>query len=211
MPTNAQLGFHFDASKCSGCKTCHVICKSKFDAALTQTTRRVYEYVGGEAVINQDSTITNNVFAYYVSVGCNHCSEPVCVKACPTGACHKQQTNGLVKIDADICIGCASCSRACPYDAPQMDPLRKVMTKCDGCEEEWNRGELPRCVQGCPQRVLDYGPVDELSARHPNAERANIAPLPGPEITHPNLLITRIPLHKNSGSRAGTIENPTEV
>ena len=211
MPARNQLGFHFDAKKCSGCKTCDVICKSKFDAVPTQTTRRVYEYVGGEAFVNEDNTVTNNVFAYYVSVGCNHCSEPACVQACPTGACHKQQTNGLVKIDSDVCIGCGSCSRACPYDAPQLDPNRGVMTKCDGCEEEWNRGELPRCVQGCPQRVLDFGPIEELAARYPQADVADIAPLANPSITNPSLLITRIPLHKNSGSNSGSVENPKEV
>lgn len=211
MADSFQLGFHFDSSKCNGCKACDINCKSKFDALPTQVTRRVYEYVGGSCTKGNDDTILSSVFGYYVSIGCNHCSEPVCVKACPTGACHKQNSNGLVKIESNLCIGCGSCSRACPYDAPQMDPIRKVMIKCDGCEEEVSRGEKPRCVAGCPQRALDFGIMDDLKAKYPNATRGNIAPLPEPSITMPSLLITKSRVSRGTGSHDGDIVNIIEV
>ncbi|MCH7425061.1 MULTISPECIES: DMSO/selenate family reductase complex B subunit [Shewanella] len=211
MADITQLGFHFDSGKCSGCKACQIICKSKFDAEITQNNRRVYEYVGGTTIQNNDKTIKSNVFAYYVSIGCNHCSEPVCVKACPTGACNKQKGNGLVKIDPNICIGCGSCSRACPYDAPQLDPVRRIMTKCDGCEDEVRKGELPRCVAGCPQRALDFGTMNELKDKYPNATRGDIAPLPNPSITNPSLLVTQNKHARSSGSYDGKIENKSEV
>ena len=46
-----------------------------------------------------------NVFAYYVSLSCNHCENPVCAEACPTQAMHKDE-NGIVSVDPDRCVGC---------------------------------------------------------------------------------------------------------
>lgn len=211
MSNNVQYAFHFDQSKCNGCKACHVICKSKFDAEEGRIPRRVYEYVGGSCSQDANGVMRNNVFAYYTSVGCNHCSEPVCVKACPTGAMHKRKSDGLVHVDAGVCIGCESCARACPYDAPQIDRTRKVMTKCTGCPEQLAKGKKPLCVAGCTQRALDFGTVEEIQARYPSAERANVAPLPAPNVTTPNLFITKSRISRPSGSTEGKVENWQEV
>lgn len=212
MDNNKQYGFHFDASRCTGCKTCQTICKEKHQKHDQISVRRVYEYVGGSVEDLGDGTFANNsVFAYFSSISCNHCSEPVCVKACPTSACHKERSTGLVKIDASICIGCGSCARACPYDAPQLDQARKVMIKCDGCADKLAEGELPRCVFGCPQRALDFGEIEELRRKYPDAKIANVAPLPSSSITKPNLLITEAKSSRPSGSKEGFVSNFAEV
>ncbi|WP_153916697.1 DMSO/selenate family reductase complex B subunit [Shewanella sp. TC10] len=211
MTTSKKYGFYFDAEKCSGCKTCQVICKDKFQANPGVSPRRVYEYAGGDVIALGDGTFKNNVFAYYTSVGCNHCDEPVCVKACPTGACFKEKETGLVSIEQSLCIGCSSCAQACPYDAPQLDTSRKVMVKCDGCYEEVKQGKPPLCVQGCTQRAMDFGDMDELMSKYPNAQRANFAPLPQESITTPNLLINPCNQARPSGSSDGAINNWNEV
>jgi len=51
-----------------------------------------------------------------VPVGCQHCDEPACLDVCPTTAT-KKRADGIVTIDYDICIGCAYCAVACPYQA----------------------------------------------------------------------------------------------
>ncbi|ABV35919.1 4Fe-4S ferredoxin, iron-sulfur binding domain protein [Shewanella sediminis HAW-EB3] len=211
MTNNTQYGFHYDASKCNGCKGCHIICKSRFDGEDGVIPRRVYEYVGGGYADNNDGTVTSNTFAYYTSISCNHCSEPVCVKACPTGAMHKRSKDGLVHVSSDLCIGCSSCAKACPYDAPQLDPVKKVMVKCDGCFELIAEGRKPLCVEGCPQRALDFGLIEDLKAKYPGSSIANVAPLPQASITSPNLLISTNRLSRPSGSSEGKIENLTEV
>ncbi|GGY98575.1 MULTISPECIES: DMSO/selenate family reductase complex B subunit [Shewanella] len=208
MP-DKQYGFYFDTKKCNGCKACHIACKDKFDAAVDVKPRRVYEYSGGTFVEGANNTVTCNVFTYYMSVGCNHCSEPVCTKACPTGAMHKRNSDGFVKVEESLCIGCGSCARACPYDAPQLDNDRKVMVKCDGCYERVAQGLKPLCVAGCTQRALDFGLIEELRQKY-GTER-DIAPLPPSNITNPNIIIGTADFTRPSGSTDGAITNPTEV
>ncbi|MCH1924196.1 dimethylsulfoxide reductase subunit B [Shewanella sp. C32] len=211
MNTKIQYGFYFDATRCTGCKTCQVTCKDRKDLPVGINWRRVYEFAGGQWTQNGDGTVNQNVYAYYSSIGCNHCSEPACTKACPTGAMHKRREDGLVHVDAKVCIGCGSCARACPYDAPQIDNDKGVMTKCDGCYERLAQGLLPTCVEACPQRALDFAPIEQLRAKYPDAIEPNIAPLPSTEITHPNLIIKANRHAKPTGDKSGQILNWAEV
>ncbi|GGI87256.1 DMSO/selenate family reductase complex B subunit [Shewanella gelidii] len=211
MSNNVQYGFYVDASKCTGCKTCQIACKDRKDLPVGVNWRRVYEYGGGQWTENGDGSINQDVFAYYKSIGCNHCNEPVCVKACPTGAMHKRKEDGLVHIASELCIGCESCARACPYDAPQIDSARKVMTKCDGCFERLAEGMKPSCVESCPMRAIDFGTMDELQAKYPDAVAPNIAPLPVSSITSPNLLVKPNRHARPSGDSDGMVLNWAEV
>ncbi|QIZ78032.1 DMSO/selenate family reductase complex B subunit [Ferrimonas lipolytica] len=187
MTDSTQYGFFIDTAKCTGCKTCHIACKDRKDLPLGIKWRRVYEFGGGQWTENENGSFDQDVYSYYVSLGCNHCSNPVCVKACPTGACYKRSQDGLVLIDDSVCIGCESCSRACPYDAPQIDADRGVMTKCDGCYERLAEGKQPTCIESCPLRAMEFGPIDELRAKY--GEAADINPLPSSSTTNPNLVI----------------------
>lgn len=211
MSNNVQYGFYVDSSKCTGCKTCQVACKDRKDLPVGINWRRVYEYGGGLWTENADGTVNQNVFAYYTSIGCNHCSEPACVKACPTGAMHKRKQDGLVHVASELCIGCESCARACPYDAPQIDKARKVMTKCDGCYERLAEGKNPTCVESCPMRAIDFGTMDELKEKYPDAVKPNFAPLPSSSITSPNLLMKPNRHARASGSIDGVVLNHSEV
>lgn len=209
MSEVTQYGFYFDTRKCNGCKACHIACKDKFDAEVGVKPRRVYEYGGGNFIKGENGTVTCDVFTYYMSISCNHCSEPVCVKACPTGAMHKRKEDGFVHVAQDLCIGCGSCAQACPYDAPQLDTVRKVMVKCDGCFKRVQEGKQPLCVAGCTQRALDFGLIEDLRAKY--GDQASIAPLPSASITSPNLIIGTSAITRASGSPDGNIQNSNEV
>jgi len=105
---------------------------------------------------------------------CMHCVNPPCVKLCPWGAA-KQLTNGISRIDPDICLGGSKCNKVCPWDIPQrqtgvglyLDILPNfagngVMFKCDRCYERVAAGELPACIDACPEDVQTIGPRDEI-------------------------------------------------
>lgn len=198
MSNKVQYGFFVDTTKCSGCKTCQIACKDRGELPVDVNWRRVYEYGGGQWQHSANNTFEQDVFSYYVSVACNHCSHPVCVKACPTGACHKRAADGLVHINVSLCIGCQSCARACPYDAPQFDQAKGVMTKCDGCFDRIEKGRLPICVDSCPLRALDFGSMEQLRQKY--GENADILPLPSSSVTNPNLII-KVNVNERSDGR----------
>ena len=110
-----QYGFVVDVSRCTGCRTCAVACKDAHNLPVGLNLRRVLEEASGSW--RQDRMTGawhQDVRAWYVSIACNHCENPACVKVCPTKAHYKRAEDGLVVIDRDKCIGCGMCAQACP-------------------------------------------------------------------------------------------------
>jgi molybdopterin-containing oxidoreductase family iron-sulfur binding subunit len=98
-----------------------------------------------------------------VLVLCNHCENPPCVRACPTKATFKRESDGIVLMDFHRCIGCRFCMAACPFGARSFnfrDPrpfiaevnkkfptrMKGVVEKCNFCAERLAVGEMPACV-----------------------------------------------------------------
>jgi len=105
---------------------------------------------------------------------CMHCQNPPCADLCPWGAASKLK-NGTTRIDADICLGGSKCKTVCPWHIPQrqtgvglyLDILPNfagngVMYKCDRCYNRIEKGELPACIDICPEKVQKIGPRDEI-------------------------------------------------
>jgi anaerobic dimethyl sulfoxide reductase subunit B (iron-sulfur subunit) len=204
--------FHIDLSTCIGCKTCMIACKDKNDLPDGIKWRRVSEYAGGSWKKATDGTFTQDVFAYYASVGCNHCEDPACLKVCPTGAITKN-ASGIVLIDQKKCNGCKNCVMACPYQAPQFNAALKKASKCDFCQDLLADDKPPACVSACVTRSLSFGEYDDLKKRFGEATQmaAHVAPLPDPSITKPNLLVKPGRTAKPIGSKAGAVVNPEEI
>lgn len=180
-----KYGFYIDTANCSGCKTCQVACQDKNDLEPGLVWRKILDIEGGEWK-GQNGIFNEYPFAYHISMACNHCSEPLCVKACPTQAMHVTDI-GTVDIDHEKCIGCGYCTWACPYDAPRIDHRIGRMSKCDMCYDKIVNNENPVCVDACPMRALDFGYIDELQEKYGN-KRA-VFPLASPELTQPNIVI----------------------
>jgi anaerobic dimethyl sulfoxide reductase subunit B (iron-sulfur subunit) len=158
-----QIGFYFDQTRCTGCSACRVACKDWHDipAGPENWMRVLYTEIGKFP----------NVFVGYMIGPCWHCLDPVCAPACPAGAITKNAENGIVLVDSQACLGNEECNekclKACPYKAPQFGPDQGAkMRKCNYCLDRFNQGKLPNCIEACPVRALDAGPLAELENRY---------------------------------------------
>jgi anaerobic dimethyl sulfoxide reductase subunit A len=204
-----QLAFYLDAAGCSGCKACQTACKDHNGLPVGLLWRRVYEVSGGDwhpagAAWEQD------VFAYNLSISCNHCEDPACTAACPSGALFKR-ADGIVLVDGDKCLGCQYCAWACPYGALQYDDAAGVMTKCTFCADEIDRGRPPACVAACPLRVLHFGDKSELERQFPGSRAGAVFPLPLESLTRPALLVGPHPQSRPVGGDGARVANREEV
>lgn len=140
-----QYRFHFDMTKCIGCKCCVVACNEQNGNPAAINWRRVGEVEGGIYPYAQ---------RYHLSMGCNHCLEPSCLIGCPVEAYTKDARTGVVIHSADACIGCQYCTWNCSYGVPQYNPERGVVGKCDMCHNRLEDAMAPACVNACPEGAI---------------------------------------------------------
>ena len=205
----AQFGFYYDNTRCTGCKTCVMACKDYYDSSIPVAYRKVFDVEGGTWKEEENGAYSTDAFMYHISLACNHCDDPACVKMCPTTAMHKDVADGIVKVDVNKCIGCGYCVMACPYDAPKVDRERGHAVKCEACWERLEAGELPVCVSACPLRALDAGDIDELKRKYQGTQQ--IHPMPDASMTEPNIVIEPSAAAELAYANTATVTNPKEV
>jgi len=137
-----------DQDRCVRCDDCVSACATSHD--------------GNPRFIRHGKTFEN----WLVTNACMHCTDPVCMIGCPTGAIHRLG-DGTVVINDVTCIGCATCANSCPYENIRMVEIRddegRTMidkttgnaivkaTKCDFCASQPGG---PACVRACPHDAL---------------------------------------------------------
>lgn len=174
---NKQHAFHFTADNCIGCHACEAACSEKNDNPPHISFRSVGYVEGGTF---PDFTRMN------ISMACNHCDDPVCLKGCPTRAYTKHAEYGAVLQDPETCFGCGYCTWVCPYNAPQLDSIKGQVSKCNMCVDRLEVGLKPACVSACLGNALNFGVVDNTPENREQA-KVHIPGFPDPEITHPNI------------------------
>ncbi len=172
-----QHGFYFNADNCIACHACETACAEK-----NQTPAHIaFRSVG---------IVESGTWPAYrrlnISMACNHCEDPVCLKGCPTRAYTKFAEYGAVLQDPDICFGCGYCTWVCPYNAPQLDPVAGHVSKCNMCVDRLEVGLKPACVAACLGNALDFGVIEDIPDGRCQAEIA-IPGFPDPAITRPNI------------------------
>ena len=148
-----------DLNRCVGCQTCTAACKHTNATPPGVQWRKVLDVEVGEYP---------DVDRIFMPVGCQHCAEPPCMEVCPSTATGKRD-DGIVTIDYDICIGCAYCFVACPYqarykvskpsfafgdkptenEAERFDEARiNVAMKCNFCSDKVDSGKEKGFIPG---------------------------------------------------------------
>jgi len=187
MNKTKQIGFYLDVSACIGCKTCMAACKDKNDLPVGTNWRKVLEYSGGNWQEEDGELVPKNIFAYYITLSCQHCEEPPCVANCPALALTKNE-KGIVQVNPDLCVGCQYCLWVCPYGTPQFQRYGEPMSKCDFCSDLLALDQNPACVDSCPLRALEWGNLDELKKKH--GDTVSVPPMPD-KTTKPAMILTK--------------------
>ncbi|MBI4316875.1 MAG: 4Fe-4S dicluster domain-containing protein [Chloroflexi bacterium] len=167
-----RRGMVIDLKRCIGCHACTIACKLENATPPGVFYARVLEMETGKY------PLAKRVF---LPVLCNHCQDPPCLRACPSGAT-TQGADGTVLVDQDKCIGCKACVEACPYEArffleeirgyygDELTPFEKVgyrkhqkgtVAKCNFCAERTASGLEPACVQTCPAVARVFGDLED--------------------------------------------------
>ena len=166
-----------DLNRCVGCMSCMVSCKAINNVPIGNYWIKVLR-IG--PFKKADYQTPNDVTMYYLPTQCQHCEKPACLDVCPTGATAKDEETGIVSVDSELCIGCESCIKACPYEgvrtlikSPEyyLDvvvgeydaPPHKggTVEKCTFCKNLIDRGDVPACMQLCPGRARYWGDLDD--------------------------------------------------
>lgn len=119
---------------CAGCRICETICSMHNEGACNPKVSRI-------RIVSWDPSID-------VPVTCRQCADPLCAKACPVSAFVETETEGVLTVDRELCIGCGACAEACPFGAITINPRTGIAGKCDLC------GGEPLCIEYCPANVL---------------------------------------------------------
>lgn len=172
----ARYGMVIDLKRCVGCYGCVVACKAE------HFTRPGIMWA---RVLKAESGTYPMVRRLSLPILCMHCRNPACLPVCPTGAT-KQQDDGIVTIDPELCIGCRYCMQACPYGARYFSDVEGsyfaglptpyeeagadqhpsgVVEKCDFCLDRVQQGLEPACVTNCMTKARIFGDLDDAESQ----------------------------------------------
>jgi Fe-S-cluster-containing hydrogenase component 2 len=132
-----------DYQKCSGCRTCEVVCSYE-------------KYRVCNPALSRIRVMTWMREGLRIPAVCHQCEEPYCKAICPSKAIYVDEGTGLVLIDENRCVGCRACIVVCPFGEMLWNGERKVAMKCDLC------GGEPKCVRLCEPKAIQY--VDKSRA-----------------------------------------------
>jgi nitrate reductase / nitrite oxidoreductase, beta subunit len=109
-----------------------------------------------ESVRQQMDELERVVFNYLPRI-CNHCLNPACVAACPSGAIYKRAEDGVVLVNENRCRGWRMCVAACPYKKVYYNWSTGKSEKCILCFPRLETGQAPACAHSCVGRIRYMG------------------------------------------------------
>ncbi|HLR95828.1 MAG TPA: nitrate reductase subunit beta [Jiangellaceae bacterium] len=96
-------------------------------------------------------------FMFYLPRICEHCLNPSCAAACPSGAIYKRSEDGIVLVDQDKCRGWRKCVTGCPYKKMYFNHRTGKAEKCTFCYPRTEVGLPTVCAETCVGRLRYIG------------------------------------------------------
>jgi len=121
-----------------------------------------------KAVLEQMNELERVVFNYLPRI-CNHCLNPGCLAACPSGAIYKREEDGVVLVNENKCRAWRMCVSACPYKKVYYNWSTGKSEKCILCFPRLETGQAPACAHSCVGRIRYMGVLFYDADRIPKA------------------------------------------
>ncbi len=99
----------------------------------------------------------DKIVFFYLPRICNHCLNPACVAACPSGALYKRGEDGVVLLNQERCRAWRFCVTACPYKKTYFNWSTGKSEKCILCYPRLESGQAPACMHSCVGRIRYLG------------------------------------------------------
>jgi Fe-S-cluster-containing hydrogenase component 2 len=141
-----MLRIVLDPAKCDGCRVCEGVCSLVNEGEANPVKSRI-------RVVR---TVENQIL-YSIPVFCLQCEEAYCEAVCPPHAISRN-SEGVLSIDEQKCVGCKLCEIACPVGAITVNPEKHTAIKCNLCAVV---GE-PQCVKYCYTGALQLLPAERV-------------------------------------------------
>ena len=159
-----------DISRCIGCKACQAACMEWNDLREEPVGVNEGFYTNPKDLSDQTWTlmrfyeeqIEGSLQWLILKDGCLHCSDPGCLKACPSPGAIVQYTNGIVDFHEENCIGCGYCISGCPFNIPRLRKEDSKVYKCTLCSDRVSVGLEPACIKTCPTGALHFGSKEDM-------------------------------------------------
>jgi nitrate reductase beta subunit len=110
-----------------------------------------------EKMEEQIKTEFEDVFMMYLPRICEHCINPSCVSACPSGAMYKRDEDGIVLVDQNACRAWRHCVSSCPYKKVYFNWQTNKAEKCTLCFPRIEAGMPTICSETCVGRIRYLG------------------------------------------------------
>ncbi|MFJ5481851.1 formate dehydrogenase subunit beta [Pectobacterium actinidiae] len=158
-----------DVTTCIGCKGCQVAC-SEWNDIRDEVGHNFGVYDNPADLSAKSWTLMrfseveeNDRLEWLIRKdGCMHCSDPGCLKACPSAGAVIQYANGIVDFQSEHCIGCGYCIAGCPFNIPRLNKEDNRVYKCTLCVDRVSVGQEPACVKTCPTGAIRFGTKEEM-------------------------------------------------
>jgi len=155
-----------DPTRCVGCRRCELACTEYNDGKASPSMARIkvnrnLNY-GPAGLYTRQGGQGNWGNGLIIQDICKQCPHPVpCANACPNDAIVVKPPLNARVVDAQKCIGCRMCQRACPWEMMSFDPDTNTATKCFLCDGK------PKCVEACPAEALTFVAWRDLTRNVP--------------------------------------------
>ena len=149
---------YVDPSKCTGCRTCELVCSIKNEGMANPALSRI------QVIAYKNQGVR-------VPMTCQQCEDSICSSVCPVGALRRDNKTGVVKHNKKKCIGCKLCVSTCPFGGINFNVKSREIFKCEQCDGS------PQCIRFCEDKAITYIEADAVAAKKRRQTAQNLSPI----------------------------------